>query len=313
MPIGETTMHGGVDRMNLRQTPYSLTSFVGQFLASGKPRDHIVDQLIAERATRLSRHPVWPALRPLIYRYFDYDLAVAMADEIAPLSGLEAFDFLSRLLDLCVEATGRENLPKTGGFILAPSHPTGIADGIAIYELMKPVRTDLSFFANRDALRVAPGFRDVIIPVEWRQGEKTRSKSRDTLEMTARAFTGQRAVVLFPSGRIAYWNGGKLTERPWQASFVALARRYNVPVVPVHITARNSGLFYFLSKYSTEMRDMTIFHELLNKKRKPFSITVGKPVSSDLLGGDAAEVAALLQTHTVERLAADPEAAFVRA
>ncbi|MHB2266978.1 1-acyl-sn-glycerol-3-phosphate acyltransferase [Aliihoeflea sp. PC F10.4] len=298
--------------MNSRQTPYSISSLVTHFLASGKPRDHIIDQLIAERATRLSQNFAWPALRPLIYRYFDYDLAVAMADEIAPLSGLEAFDFLNRLLALDVSVTGRENIPKTGGFVLAPSHPTGIADGVAVYELMKPIRTDLSIFANRDALRVAAGFRDVIIPVEWRQGEKTRSKSRDTLEMTARAFSSERAVVLFPSGRIAYWNQKKLTERPWQPSFVALARRYNVPVVPVRITARNSGLFYLLSRYSNEMRDMTIFHELLNKKRKPFSITVGKPVSPDLLAGDAAEVAALLQTHTIDRLATEPDAEFSR-
>lgn len=298
--------------MNLRQAPYNISSLVTYLLASGKPRDHVVDQLIAERATRLSHHPLWPVLRPLIYRYFDYDLAVAMANEIAPLSGLEAFDFLSRLLALDVAVVGRENIPETGGFVLAPSHPTGIADGIAIYELIKPVRTDLSIFANRDALRVAAGFRDVIIPVEWRQGEKTRSKSRDTLEMTARAFAGERAVVVFPSGRIAHWNQKKLTERPWQPSFVALARRYNVPVVPVRITARNSGLFYLLSRYSNEMRDMTIFHELLNKKRKPFSITVGKPVAPELLAGDAAEVAALLQAHTIDRLAANPEAEFSR-
>lgn len=298
--------------MNLRQAPYSLTSIVSQFIARGKPRDHIVDQLIAERATRLSTNPAWPMLRPIIYRYFDYDLAVSMANDIAPLSGVEAFDYLSRLLSLDVAVAGLDNIPRSGGFILAPSHPTGIADGIAIYDLMKPVRQDLSIFANRDALRVAAGFRDLIIPVEWRQGEKSHSKSRDTLEMTAKAFAGERAVVLFPSGRIAYWNKDKLTERPWQPSFVALARRYNVPVVPVHITARNSGLFYFLSKYSTEMRDMTIFHELLNKKNRPFEITVGKPIASDLLDGDAAEVAALVQRHTVDALGRDRDAEFKR-
>jgi len=82
--------------------------------------------------------------------------------------------------------------------------------------------------------------------------------------------------------------------------------------VPAHITARNSGLFYFLSKYSTEMRDMTVFHELLNKKNRPFEITVGKPIAPDLLRGDAAEVAAMLQKHTVEDLARDPGAEFRR-
>lgn len=298
--------------MNLRQAPYSLTSIISYLMPAGTARDHVVDQLIAERATHLSRNPAWPALRPLIYRYFDYDLAVSMANDIAPLSGVEAFDYLSNLLALDVTVTGLDNIPKTGGFVLAPSHPTGIADGIAVYDLMKPVRTDLSIFANRDALRVAAGFRDLIIPVEWRQGEKSHSKSRDTLEMTAKAFSNERAVVLFPSGRIAYWNKDKLTERPWQPSFVALARRYNVPVVPAHITARNSGLFYFLSKYSTEMRDMTVFHELLNKKNRPFEITVGKPIAPELLHGDAAEVAALLQKHTVEDLARDPGAEFQR-
>lgn len=296
--------------MTIRPAPQSQNSFLGSIYSYGRARDHVVDQLIAERATRLSRHPLWPAMRPVLYRYFHYDLAVSMADDIAPLAGLDAFDYLSRLLSLELTVQGLENIPKTGGFILAPSHPTGIADGIAVYDLMRPVRTDLSIFANRDALRVAAGFRDLIIPVEWRQGEKSHSKSRDTLEMTAKAFSNGRAVVLFPAGRIAYWNKDKLTERPWQPSFVALAKRYNVPVIPTRITARNSGLFYFLSKYSTELRDMTVFHELLNKKNVSFSITVGKPVAPEQLTGDANELAVRLQSHTVETLGRDPEAVF---
>lgn len=271
---------------------------------------HIVDQLIAERATRLSAHPLWPLIRPVLYRVFDYRLAVSMANDIAPLSGHGAMDYLSRLLSLEITVEGAHNIPASGGFVLAPSHPTGIADGIAIYELLKSVRPDMAIFANRDAIRVTPQFSDIIIPVEWRQGEKTHAKSRDTLEMTARAFAAGRAVVLFPSGRIAYWNDGRLTERPWQSSVVALARRYRVPVVPVRLTARNSGLFYFLSKYSTELRDMTVFHELLNKKGRAFSITVGRPVPSERLEGDAGEVTAALQEHTLFGLSRDPELEF---
>ncbi|WP_246665975.1 1-acyl-sn-glycerol-3-phosphate acyltransferase [Aquamicrobium sp. LC103] len=275
----------------------------------GNP-DHVVDQLIAERATKLSRNPLWPVLRPVLYRCFNYRQAVSMADEIADVSGWEAFSYLSDLLALNICIKGKENIPATGGFVLAPSHPTGIADGIAVFDLLKDARPDMAIFANRDALRVTPQFRDMIIPVEWRQGEKTHSKSRDTLEMTARAFAAGKAVVLFPSGRIAYWNEGRLTERPWQNSVVALARRYNVPIVPANITARNSGLFYFLSKYSTELRDMTVFHELLNKKRMSFTITVGRPVAPELLDGDAAEATTLLQKYAVETLAADPAAVF---
>ena len=203
-----------------------------------------------------------------------------------------------------------ERLPERGGFILAPTHPTGIADGIAVFDALKGVRRDIAIFANRDALRAAPGLRDLIIPVEWRETEKSHAKSRDTLEGTARAFRDERAVVLFPAGRIAFWNEGRLTERPWQNSVVALTRRYDVPIVPAHIQARNSGLFYLLSKYSTELRDITLFHELLNKKGNRFSITVGRPIPAAALSGDAVEATARLQHHTVTALARDFDADF---
>lgn len=296
--------------MDFRTMPATLTAAL--LRDRGYDDDHVIDQLIAERATRLSRHPLWPLLRPIIYRYFHYRQAVTMADAIAPMSGWDAMDYLSRLLELDVAMAGLEHIPASGGFILAPSHPTGIADGIAVFDLLKERRPDMAIFANRDALRVAAGFRDIVIPVEWRQGEKSHSKSRDTLEMTARAFSDGKAVVLFPSGRIAYWNDGRLTERPWQNSLVALARRYQVPIVPTNITARNSGLFYFLSKHSTELRDMTVFHELLNKKSFHFRITVGKAVMPDMLEGEPADVTTMLQQHTVEALAADPLAEFSR-
>ena len=271
---------------------------------------HIVDQLIDERSVRLSRHPLWPLVKPALLRFFHYRQALRMCDEISGLPGRDALAYLSRLLELDLSVEGLDNIPADGGFILAPSHPTGIADGIAIFDLLKTRRPDMAIFANRDAIRAAPGFRDVLIPVEWRQGERSHAKSSVSLEETARAFARLKAVVLFPAGRFAYWNDGALTERPWQNSVVALARRYGFPVVPANMTARNSGLFYLLSRYSTELRDITVFHEFLNKKRQPFSIVVGRPIPAEALTGDPAAVTARLQHHTVTRLRQDRHAEF---
>ncbi len=299
--------------MDLQTSPSSIARLLGGRAFYGSACDidsHIIDQLIHERALKISQHPFWPLMRPFLYRLFHYDEAVRMADVIAPMSGWDALAHISSLLSLDMKVSGLENVPKTGGFILAPNHPTGIADGIAIFDALKDRRRDIAIFANRDALRVAAGFRDLIIPVEWRPGEKSHAKSRDTLEMTARAFSDGRAIVLFPSGRIAFWNEGRLTERPWQPSAVALARRYGVPIIPANISARNSGLFYFLAKHSTELRDMTLFHELLNKKRFSFSITIGRPVDAARLAGEPGEVTAMLQRHTVDALKADPQAEF---
>lgn len=282
---------------------------LGRDLMTDTP--HVVDQLIAERTTHLSQHRLWPLARPFLYRFLHYRQAVAMADEVAEMTGWQSFSYISALLSLEISAQGTANIPESGAFILAPTHPTGIADGIAVFDLLKDLRPDMAVFANRDVLRVNKRFRDLVIPVEWRAEEKSHAKSRDTLEMTAKAFGAGKAIILFPAGRIAYWNKDKLTERPWQTSVVAMARRYAVPVVPVNITARNSGLFYLMSRYSTELRDMTLFHELLNKKGRAINMVIGQPIMPEALAeGEPADIAARLQEHTVHRLREDPRTSF---
>ncbi len=289
-----------------------------QSLDSSPPTDpaaiararHVVDTLIAERSANLARHAWWPLLRPALMRFLHYGQAVRMAADIADLPGFEAMAHLSGILSLDVHVENGDRLPASGGFILAPSHPTGIADGVAVFDMLRQRRPDMAIFANRDALRTAPGFRDIMIPVEWRPGEKSRAKSRDTLESMAKAFAAGRAIVLFPAGRIAYWFEGALTERPWQNSAVTLARRYGLPVVPANITSRNSPLFYLLSRFSTDLRDITVFHELLNKKGQTFTIRVGRPIAPEVLAGDPSEVTARLQHHTVKGLLADANAEF---
>lgn len=265
--------------------------------------EHIIDRLIAERAAKLSTRPEWALIRPLLFSAFRYREAVRVADHIAPMGGHETMAFVADRLRLDVRLEGAERLPREGGFILAPNHPTGLADGVAVYQALMPIRPDLVFFANRDALRVVPRLRDVLIPVEWRAAGKSFAKSRDTLTMTAEAFNRERAVVLFPSGRIAFWHEGALTERPWRGSLVALARKYRVPIIPAGITGRNSSLFYLLSRFHSELRDMMLFRELLNKNRKSFVIRIGEPIEPDDLVGDADEIVARLRQHTSGELA----------
>jgi len=280
-----------------------------QILAHGRP-GHIIDQLIGERGGRLVAHPAWPLLRPLVYATLKYGAAVRMADAIAAMSGHEAFKYLSDLLQLDIQSQGAHRIPREGGFLLVANHPTGIADGVAMFDFLTQHRPDMMIFANRDAVRVNPRFEEIIIPVEWRDDFKSRDKTRETLQLTNRAVQNGKATVLFPSGRIAFWNEGKLTERPWKVSAVTLARRHALPVVPVHVSARNSGLFYWLSKHSTELRDMTVFHELLNKKNQTFRFTVGEPIMPEALDGDPNEVVRALEYHTVHGLADNPDRGF---
>ena len=270
---------------------------------------HIVDQMILERSKGLRSHPLWPLMRPALHKILHYDEAVRLADEIGPMSAWDTFSHASNVLGLDVRARGLDRVPATGGFMVVSNHPTGIADGIAMFDLLKRRRPDMVFMANRDALRVNIRLADMIIPVEWREGAKSAAKAKETLRMTARAIERGVGLVIYPSGRLAAWREGGLTERPWMPSAVAIARKHKLPIVPVHLSARNSGLFYLVSRFSQELRDMTIFHELLNKKGGRFDVHVGAPVDPATLG-DTAQATEALQRFVMSDLSVDPDARF---
>lgn len=287
------------------------TSAASDALARRGHHDHIVDDLIAERAPKLSGHPAWPALRPLLYALLDYGKARRMADAIAPMPGRAALDFVSDLLSVKVAATGLERIPREGRVVLICNHPTGIADGIAVYDALKTIRTDLCFYANSDAHRVCPGFDEVLIPVEWVEEKRTRARTRVTLQLTRQAMEAERALVIFPAGRLARKQpDGSLAESPWMASAMSIARKFEAPVVPLHIAGPWSTLFHFFHGFSNELRDITLFHELLNKRGQAFSLTAGPVAPWTAIDPDATVATEAMRAYVTGVLPHHPHQPF---
>ena len=262
---------------------------------------HIVDELIKERSEGLRTRPwLWKFITTALYPILGYKKAIALIDAVQDKEALDILRYVSDLLELRIETTGLEHVPKTGKAMLVANHPAGIADGIAVYDALRKRREDIVIFANRDAIRMAPGLASHIIPVEWVEEKRTRERQREMIKHIVAAFRDEKLVIIFPSGRLAYlrWNG--LTERPWQTTAVNLAQKYQCNIVPMHIKARNSAFFYFVSQFSEELRDITLFHELLNKKRQKYLMRIGPPVSAE---GDIREVTDQLERYVVDRLA----------
>ncbi len=261
---------------------------------------HIVDLLIEERAGRLIQHPLlWQAVRQVFYPLLKYEDAIRLADAVANLSGFEAFSLVSRELAIKTEVRGLNHVPSRGFVFVVANHPTGIADGIAVFDGLAPLRPDLCFMANRDAIRVAKGLSDIIIPVDWRPAYRTTAKTRETVQGLTRAARDQRPVVIFPSGRLAYMTMNGLRERPWLSTTVSLARRYGAPIIPLRISSRNSWLYYSLAQVSNELRDITVFNELLNKRYARVGLTFGAPIDPSALPDDP-DVATDQLQHLVE-------------
>ncbi len=249
---------------------------------------HIVEELIAERATRLmSRKRLFKFLRPLLYRVLAYDAAVFLADAIRPKTGKEAFDMVARHIEPRTAVTGLQHLPTTGRCIVIANHPTGLADGLAVFQAIRDRRLDHVYLANADALRVIPNGEDIIIPVEWVHEKRTVAKTRATLARTRKTLADEGCIVIFPSGRLAKMTFKGLIDQSWESSAAMLAKKYNAPVIPLQIKARNSWLYYVLAKLNTELRDITLFHELLNKKGQTFRLTFGEPILPSALSKNA--------------------------
>jgi len=263
---------------------------------------HIVEELIAERAPKLIARPrLFKALKPLLYRMLAYDAAVFLADTVHPLSGRQAFSRVAEHISPRTAVVGLSNLPATGRCVIIANHPTGLADGLAVFQTIQDRRPDHLYLANADALRVIPKGDDIVIPVEWVKSKRNHSKTRETLLGVKAALQEERCVVIFPSGALAQLGWRGLVDRPWQSSAAMLARKYNAPVIPLNIKARNSLLYYLFARLNSELRDITLFHELLNKKGQMFKLTFGEAIAPEAIAKNADQATAEIR-QIVERL-----------
>lgn len=260
----------------------------------------VIDQLIEERAPWLRRRSAGTALvRPLLHAILQYDRTVRIGEAMEPLPAAAAMTTLAEMIGRHVEVTGLENLPRHGPALVVANHPTGIADGVVLWGALAKIRPDLFFFANADAIRVLPQLADLIAPVEWRPEKRSHKQNRETMDYARTAFGAGRLAVLFPSGRLAKRRWWWLNERPWLASGAMMARRFDLPVIPLHITARNSLLFYLFDRIHPTLRDITLFHEVLNKKRQRYRIAVGAPIDPDTLPAGSTEAIEVMRARTL--------------
>ena len=259
-----------------------------------------IDPLIAERAPWLyAGHPWSAPSRYVLTQMLGYNRTIRLGEQLKDKPAEEIMTILGEMLARDVEATGLDNIPRHGAALIVANHPTGIADGVILNTVLSRVRKDAFFYANSDILRVLPQFETMIAPVEWRLEKRSHAKTRETMAYTRKAVEDGRLGVIFPSGRLAKRRGLRLHERPWMASAAMIARKFDLPVIPVNLRARNSVLFYLFDLIHPTLRDITLFYETLNKHRQPYRITVGEAISPSALPAKSEDGIEMLRDATL--------------
>ena len=140
-----------------------------------------------------------------------------------------------------VTFTGLENIPETGGCIVAANHPLGGLDAIGLMKIIGEKRPDIRFFVN-DILLNLQGFGELFVGVN-----KHGKNPKENLRLMDEVFASDNCVLFFPAGLVSRRNNGIIRDLEWQKSFVTKAIRYKKPIIPTFIGGENSHFFYRLA------------------------------------------------------------------
>ena len=237
-------------------------------------------QLIKERNAWLLKDSfLSKTIYNLLKKYLRYDETIFVGNHIQSMTGEEAFNWLGSEYTNNSSIEGLENIPKDGKFLIVSNHPMGAADAIALYYKIYSVRNDLFFFANELFVYLLGSFQDLLAPVIWNKEKEIHLASKVTIERLSVFFGEERPGIIFPSGRLSKLTFFGLWDRSWEKTPIALARKYDFPLIPVYVEGRNSWFFYFASYINKQLRDVSQLNELFNKRDKKISIKIGKPVN----------------------------------
>ena len=238
-----------------------------------------INQLVQDRAPWLVNSSfLSKTIYAFLKKFLKFSETIYVGDHIQGMTGAEAFNWLGSEYTSHCEIEGLENIPKDGKCLLVANHPMGASVAVSIYHQIFSVREDVFFFANELFVYLLGSFKDVMAPVVWNKEKEIHSATKVTLERLNTFFSDERIGIIFPSGRLSKLTLLGIWDRPWEKTPITLAKKYNFPVIPVYIDAKNSWFFYFASYANKQLRDVSQLNELLNKKEYKFTIKIGKPI-----------------------------------
>lgn len=172
-----------------------------------------------------------------------------------------------------------KRIPKSGSFITVSNHPLGGIDGILLLKLLIENRPDYKIIANFLLHRIAP-LKPYVMPVNPFENHKDAKSSLTGIKNSLQHLKDGYPLGIFPAGEVSTYRDGKLmVDKPWELGAVKLIKKAEVPVIPIYFHAKNSKLFYILSKISDTFRTAKLPSELLSQKNRIIKVRIGKPIS----------------------------------
>ncbi|EMW0511082.1 lysophospholipid acyltransferase family protein [Enterobacter mori] len=225
---------------------------------------------------------LWPQARPapwqksLLKRLFYEDEFQQFAAAHRHLKGLDMVEQVLEHLDiLCtVSARDLEQIPEHGPLVIIANHPTGTLDGLALMYAVSRVRRDVKVVTNRMLSHLEP-LSSLFIPVD-NMGGRTAKTSLVQMEQHLQ---NAGVLIFFPAGEVSRPTRKGVRDKKWHSGFIKLASKLRTPLLPVHIQAHNSLLFYASTLVSPTLSLLLLMQQMFRRRHSQLPIKIGQQIA----------------------------------
>lgn len=161
-----------------------------------------------------------------------------------------------------VEVTGMENLPKSGGYVLAANHVTTV-DALAVAYMMYFRLHRAPHFLAKEGLFKTPIVGPVLLAVGQIPVFRGQRKNTDPMEAAYKVLRAGHVIGIFPEGTLT--RDPDLWPMRGRTGAIRLAIETGVPIVPV-------------GQWGTEKVMETYSSKLKPKPWHKVNIIIGKPI-----------------------------------
>lgn len=225
---------------------------------------------------------LWPQARPapwqksLLKKLFYEEEFQQFAAAHRHLKGLDMVEQVLDHLDIsCTLAShDLEQIPEHGPLVIMANHPTGTLDGLALLYAVSRVRRDVKVVTNRMLTHLEP-LSSLFIPVD-NIGGKTAKTAFTQMEQQLHQ---SGVLIFFPAGEVSRPTRKGIRDKKWHTGFIKLANKFRAPLLPVHIQAHNSLLFYASTLVSSTLPMLLLMQQMFRRQHSNLPIKIGQQIA----------------------------------
>jgi len=241
-----------------------------------------IKELLKTKAPRLERFVPSSLVRSLS-RLLHLDEINDFLENSYQLEPTEFVHSCNQFLALSTKVIGDsllgEYLPQRP--IIVANHPLGGPESIALLEIMGSYGVKTKLVSNSILTHLRP-LAPSLVPIPAR-GDRLASRAFQG------DFASDAAIIIFPAGYCSRpLANGVFFDYQWHFTFIKMAKKYNRPIIPVHIAGSNSKRFYRLSairkalRIKTSLESLYLPDEMFKQRGKLIEFTVGQMIESSI-------------------------------